>query len=251
MLWRWKWLAGLTVTGCVPGTQSAPIGINVSLFLCFIRVTLEKQGRLVSLAFLSPECLPGLATFMRSGRTWKGESHVPKLLGILRARQQRGRRSGGQFWAGARALARSQACAISLGTRLCTGSSLVHSLVLESWSWGPRWAWGSAHGLGVYGAQILAPELALTSPISLRLVPLLGTGLTMRGPWRAQVRDGWDASWGEQPPPPALRTHRSAVVTTSFLPLNLFQVFRLCDSNGVMSPWRGRSEPGPSTCAKE
>ena len=118
MLWRWKWLAGLTVTGCVPGTQSAPIGINVSLFLCFIRVTLEKQGRLVSLAFLSPECLPGLATFMRSGRTWKGESHVPKLLGILRARQQRGRRSAGQFWAGARALARSQACTVNLGTRL-------------------------------------------------------------------------------------------------------------------------------------
>ena len=55
---------------------------------------------------------------MRSSRTWKGESHVPKLLGILRARQQRGRRSAGQFWAGAWALARSQACAVSLGTRL-------------------------------------------------------------------------------------------------------------------------------------
>lgn len=58
------------MTGWVPGTQSVPIGINVSLlFLRFIYVTLEKKGRLVSPAFLSPKCLPGLATFMRFGRT--------------------------------------------------------------------------------------------------------------------------------------------------------------------------------------
>ena len=56
----------------------------------------------------------------------------------------------------------------------------------------------------------------------------------MRGPRRAQVRDGWGGSCGGYPPGPALRTHRSAAVTMSFFPLSLSQAFRLCGSSGVI-----------------
>lgn len=84
------------------------------------------------------------------------------------------------------------------------------------------------------GIKFWLQYFARKSPISLRLVPLLGTGLTMRGLWRAQVRDGRGGSWGEHPPGPALRTHRPAVVTMPFFPWNVSQVFRLCDASGVI-----------------
>lgn len=131
---------------------------------------------------------------------------------------------------------RSQARAVSLGTRLslCWVFSRPLSGLGELVLGSPVGTGECTRAQEFMGIKFWLQYFARKSPISLRLVPLLGTGLTMRGLWRAQVRDGRGGSWGEHPPGPALRTHRPAVVTMPFFPWNVSQVFRLCDASGVI-----------------
>lgn len=128
------------------------------------------------------------------------------------------------------------------GLRCQSGYQTLSVLGLLSptlWSWRAGPGVPSGHGectraQEFMGIKFWLQYFARKSPISLRLVPLLGTGLTMRGLWRAQVRDGRGGA-GRAPPGPALRTHRvPAVVTMPFFPWNASQVFRLCDASGVI-----------------